>query len=442
MIGSGLLGRRRLGTAVSGGGAGASPDLPSMMLSLPGLVAYWKLDEESGTTAVNAEGTATRDGTYVNSPALQAATFPNGDLVALFDGVNDAANMYTASLDSVWNGTKGWLSVWFQDAALGLEGRNYVFSIDTGTGLNIISLFTDNTNPSTLEMYYKANNVFKFTSWYNYSARWHNLTMDWDDAGTDAVRWWFDGVLIKTITGIGTWGEPLIDNSTTFGAISKSGTFSWNGGGAHVAIGADEILSTALVEEMYTTVFPGYLDMAFSGDSKTVDNRWTGHLVGLLSTAQNADWRLNPLYMAGGGLTTTTLKSYLQTNLASLGGNPSTICLNIGVNELGWGNEAVAEATFKSNLAWIIDAFVAKWPGVDVYVAYPWRQGFNVNAAIMKTWVDFVIATYGSSVFAGPDENVWLENGDDGATYTSDGTHYSIAGQFQCALEWMTVLGY
>ena len=32
--------------------------------------AYYRLGEPSGTTADNAEGTASRDGTYTNTPAL------------------------------------------------------------------------------------------------------------------------------------------------------------------------------------------------------------------------------------------------------------------------------------------------------------------------------------------------------------------------------------
>jgi hypothetical protein len=40
------------------------------------------------------------------------------------------------------------------------------------------------------------------------------------------------------------------------------------------------------------------------------------------------------------------------------------------------------------------------------------------------------------------DERVWLEGGDDGATMTTDGVHYSSAGQTACAAAWQTVLGY
>jgi len=35
-----------------------------------------------------------------------------------------------------------------------------------------------------------------------------------------------------------------------------------------------------------------------------------------------------------------------------------------------------------------------------------------------------------------------LSGGDDGATYTSDGVHYSNAAQTVCAAQWMTAMGY
>jgi len=43
--------------------------------------------------------------------------------------------------------------------------------------------------------------------------------------------------------------------------------------------------------------------------------------------------------------------------------------------------------------------------------------------------------------YLGHDERVWLEGGDDGATMTTDGRHYSAAGQAECAAQWRSVIG-
>lgn len=60
----------------------------------------------------------------------------------------------------------------------------------------------------------------------------------------------------------------------------------------------------------------------------------------------------------------------------------------------------------------------------------------------MAGWIDAIIADYPGRCYAGHDERIWLEGGDNGATMTYDGTHYSAAGQAECVNQWKTILGY
>lgn len=115
------------------------------------------------------------------------------------------------------------------------------------------------------------------------------------------------------------------------------------------------------------------------------------------------------------------------------------VLVNIGVNEIG-----IEEASFKTNLAYILDALHAKWPLAQVVVDHIWKRGATAGCIEMNGWIDAVIADGRESwTMPGADETVWLEGGDDGATMTVDGTHYSIpAGQAEKAAQEKAAMGY
>ncbi len=91
-------------------GDGAPPpsgSYPTRILALPGLLAYWRLGEGSGTVAADAKGD--RDGTYVNGVTLGTAGAIRSDpnTAATFDGVNDQITL--PALPSSVNFTvEGW----------------------------------------------------------------------------------------------------------------------------------------------------------------------------------------------------------------------------------------------------------------------------------------------------------------------------------------------
>lgn len=112
--------------------------------------------------------------------------------------------------------------------------------------------------------------------------------------------------------------------------------------------------------------------------------------------------------------------------------------VNYGTNDLA---ALPSQAAFETSLADILDTLNAKWPQGYVFVAKPWRRGYTANANTLAGWIDNVLATRGAFAFAGPDERTWLENGDDGVTYTSDGIHYNATGNYVNAQQWMAVSG-
>lgn len=124
-----------------------------------------------------------------------------------------------------------------------------------------------------------------------------------------------------------------------------------------------------------------------------------------------------------------------------LGESAGATADNAGANDVAREGEMV-EVDWKGHYIHIIDLFRAKWPGTAIYIVKPWRRTYNANCDILAGWIDDILALYPSGVYAGHDERDWLENGDDGATYTSDGTHYNDAGQAVCFNLWKTILGY
>jgi len=115
------------------------------------------------------------------------------------------------------------------------------------------------------------------------------------------------------------------------------------------------------------------------------------------------------------------------------------VLIDLGVNDVTLG---ATEAQLKADAATVMDALHAKWPRARIGVAHPWKRGSTAALATLSGWLDAVMADGRSTwTFAGPDEAVWLEGGDDGATMTSDGVHYSAAGQAENAAQWKTAMG-
>lgn len=408
------------------------------MLALPGLIAYWPLNEAAGTTADNAEGTAARDGTYKNTPTLANKPFPDGGSCALFDGNNETVDVKSASLHTVFNGSKGWVIAFWADPAPGTAVEDYVFNFQVDIA-NRVYVVKGGTKAYLYTAYYLAGGTQVNGGFYSGSTGWRMVAVDWDKA-EDKFRIWFNKVLQSTLAGLADW---VAGSAFEYAALASRrgdlGSNSLAGNAGHIAVGAGQVLSDDLVGQIFDAAFPTVHEITFGGDSKTNDDLWREVLTGNIGNSTGEMWTANPPYYAGNGWKATDLHQYIDLNAPGSTANPEIICINIGVNDLIAGT---VEATFKAELTGAIDGYRAKWPTALFYVAFPWGRNYNAQAATLKTWIEAVIATYPSGVAAGPDENTWLENGDDGATYTSDGIHYSAAGQVEAANQWYTALGY
>jgi lysophospholipase L1-like esterase len=176
-------------------------------------------------------------------------------------------------------------------------------------------------------------------------------------------------------------------------------------------------------------------DVIAYGDSKTASNVYQPIM------------RTNLIYADALYTTITTLAAGLRTaasgaaaidaEIAGCSANPRIVLFNLGVNDAG----ALDETAWKANINYILAAIHTKWSDAVVYMMRVWLRDYDGACNTIDGWIDDLIATH-DYCRTGPDERVFLENGDDGATYTSDGIHPNDAGYALTATQWQTAIGY
>jgi lysophospholipase L1-like esterase len=181
----------------------------------------------------------------------------------------------------------------------------------------------------------------------------------------------------------------------------------------------------------------------FYGDSKTegaYTYEYRSRLLELLNSGVFS-WSESPARISRGGYSLAAMKALTDDDLAARTTPPDYVLFNLGTNETGGGDVPVVAATWKSDLAYMLDALHVKWPSAAVFVARPWQQGYSSQMVDMNdTWIPEVISTRGFCSL-GIDEFGILPLDDDGATLTEDGVHPNSAGQDAIAAAWAARIG-
>lgn len=174
------------------------------------------------------------------------------------------------------------------------------------------------------------------------------------------------------------------------------------------------------------------------GDSKTGGDDWVQLLIDGITAATGDTYEERPLRYGIGGYDTVQMAAYLLPRLPLEPHTASVVTINLGTNDAA---RAITESAWKAAMISIIDCIHAKWPLAQIFMAQPWRRSYPTYMDTLAGWVADMIALYPTFVRLGPDERVWVENGDDGATMTYDGIHYTEIAQPICAAEWLTAMG-
>lgn len=218
------------------------------------LLAYWLMNEAVGVTADNAEGTAARDGTY-NAVTLANTLGPDGvnNAPRFYDATGDYLDIYSASLNSVFNGQLATISIWGKvfNAGIWTDGgyrRLIHLQVDAN---NDISLMRDGANNGYILNRYNAGGTVQEDRFDTGSTLdWFNLAVTINKAG-DIVRIYFNGADTGvTLSGLGNWAGNLAATNTAIGTTTvPEGWSDWNGWLAHAAIW-NTVLSPAQIAQV------------------------------------------------------------------------------------------------------------------------------------------------------------------------------------------------
>lgn len=201
--------------------------------------AYWPLAEASGTTIVDASGNG-RNGAYkaAGEPLLGQTGIGDGRTAALFDGVNDYGNLFSASLQGAFNGSEGTLALWIRVANAGvwtdgIDRRLINLRVDASNRVQVDRGPTNNQVSCT----YIAGGTSKGVSFTTAAPlTWLHLAVTWSKAA-DQVKFYVSGIQQGvTQTGLGVWAGVLAPTLTILGASDSAGSNVTSGYLAHAAV--------------------------------------------------------------------------------------------------------------------------------------------------------------------------------------------------------------
>lgn len=215
------------------------------------LIAYWPLNEASGTNADNAEGTAARDGTY-NGVTLGQPGIGDGETCPSFDGSNDYVSIYSDSLRDAFNGAAGTVALWAKVSGAGVwsDGQNRRAIKITVDGSN--NVYIGKTSGNVMIWAYTAGGTSDAITAARSPTGWVHLGITWDAAADQVMAYYTGSQEGATQTGLGTWAGNIVNSGTIIGAENNTPAFPWDGLLAHVAVwtkalSAAQIASLAVV---------------------------------------------------------------------------------------------------------------------------------------------------------------------------------------------------
>lgn len=246
---------------------------------------------------------------------------------------------------------------------------------------------------------------------------------------------WSNGSTIKTLTRLLSYGRNFIRNSL-------ASTYNQSSTGAKVVCAGTIANFKSWPKSISAPTFvanPAPLAYFSMGDSKTYAGTYQAVLTANLNTATTQPW--TETRSATNNISLDTYANEITTRIALYNyiQDCPHVLVNLGINGVIGAGEAATKADFQT----IINACVSRWPACKVYLTKIWnRATADADLNTFAGWIDDLVSANPTNVFVGIDERTVIEGGDDGATNTTDGTHYSAAGATAAAVAWQAVMGY
>lgn len=332
---------------------------------------------------------------------------------------------------------------WITDPFSRVPGRTLITAIIPGNASTYIThIGFDDNKASTLGVNY-----------FLLSSNSEVKTADKVSGTSASLMTWYLGeklyfAVILKAAGADYWvrrvgGAWTLINSTT-GATDASvyaGLISFNLVGKFCFLLISDVFVTNPTPELTQLTACLSINILAYGDSKTLT---TGDTTGgrgypTRMSTNKVDFVLSPDRIGVGGQTVASMKARVDADLAAASGTPDFILCNLGANDVG---SMPVEATWKANYQYIFSAMRTKWTNVKIYVMRPWRRGYATECNTLASWIGDLVVSNPGVVYEGPDERVFLENGDDGVTYTGDGIHPNAVGYTLTATKWRESIGY
>jgi hypothetical protein len=196
-------------------------------------VAYWPLNEASGTTIVSAIAAA-QNGTYT-AATVANSTAPDGSPCPLFDGATSWGELQSAALATAFSGAAGTFAIWAKVSAAGVwtDGTaDYLFRM--GVDANNHFYLRKNSVNNQLGWVYKAGGTQETLTESTVSeTAWMFLALTWDKTADQVKAYRYaaggaGGQKDATATTLGTWvGSPAYAYLASYNATPNQPTSGW-----------------------------------------------------------------------------------------------------------------------------------------------------------------------------------------------------------------------
>lgn len=198
-----------------------------------GLIFYYPMDETAGAV-IDDVSPQNNNGTYTGVTLADTPSPQDGTRAPLFDGVNDFANIYSAALNSDWNGLEFTVSGWARvfNAAVWTDGLQHNIFRIRSDGSNFVEVFKRTTN-NNLRFSFSGGGVNNTITVTTSRVDWFHWAVTVSDS-LNVARFYIDGVEANNVAP-GTWTGALSNTNCVIGAGTTNPTQAWNGWVAHVA---------------------------------------------------------------------------------------------------------------------------------------------------------------------------------------------------------------